>query len=81
MRISVARDGFRLRTEPIASIDDLIALIQRTNREFMAAMRWVSPRILIELLEVYNREMVAMFEGLDRMPRDRRSMGRRSGVS
>jgi hypothetical protein len=65
MRVSIARDGYRSPTETITSIDDLIALIQRHNREFMTAMRWVSPRILIELLEVYNREMIAVFQSLD----------------
>jgi hypothetical protein len=31
----------------------------------MTAMRWVSPRILIELLAIYDREMVAGFARLD----------------
>src|SRR5262245_55520805 len=64
-RVSIDRDGYRLLSGPIADIEDLIALIQRNNREFMTAMRWVSPRILIELLAIYDREMVAGFERLD----------------
>lgn|SRR5262245_57863832 len=48
-RVSMDRDGFRLPLEPIGGIESLIAMIQRENREFMTAMRWVSPRILIEL--------------------------------
>jgi uncharacterized protein (TIGR03083 family) len=64
-RVSIVRDGYRLPMPPIAGIDELIALIQRNNREFMTAMRWVSPRILIDLLAVYDREMVAAFETLD----------------
>jgi uncharacterized protein (TIGR03083 family) len=64
-RVSIVRDGYRLPSGPIANIEDLIALIQRNNREFMTAMRWVSPRILIDLLAVYDREMVAGFETLD----------------
>src|SRR6266404_459693 len=64
-RVSIVRDGYRLPTATIASIGDLIASIQRNNREFMTAMRWVSPRILIDLLAIYDREMVAAFEALD----------------
>src|SRR5262249_17872041 len=64
-RVSIDRDGYRLLSGSIASIEDLIALIQRENREFMTAMRWVSPQILIELLAIYDREMVAGFERLD----------------
>jgi hypothetical protein len=45
-RVSTVRDGYRLPPGPIANIEDLIGLIQRNNREFMAATRWVSPRIL-----------------------------------
>ena len=51
-RVSIDRDGYRLLSGSIASIEDLIALIQRENREFMTAMRWVSPQILIELLAI-----------------------------
>jgi len=64
-RVSVLRDGFRVPTGPIARIEDLVALIQRNNREFMTAMRWVSPRILIDLLAIYDGEMLAAFERLD----------------
>jgi hypothetical protein len=64
-RVSIDRDGYRLLSGSIASIEDLIALIQRENREFMTAMRWVSPQILIDLLAIYDREMVAGFERLD----------------
>jgi hypothetical protein len=64
-RVSRDRDGYTVPSEPIAGIADLIALIQRENREFMTAMRWVSPRILIELLAIYDREMVVGFESLD----------------
>jgi uncharacterized protein (TIGR03083 family) len=64
-RVSALRDGYRLPTRSITSIEDLIALIQQNNREFMTAMRWVSPRILIDLLAIYDRELVAAFEALD----------------
>jgi len=64
-RVSMLRDGFRVATGPISRIEDLTALIQRNNREFMTAMRWVSPRIVIDLLAIYDGEMVAAFEALD----------------
>jgi hypothetical protein len=64
-RVSALRDGYRLPTRPITSIEDLIALIQQNNREFMTAMRRVSPRILIDLLAIYDQELVAAFEALD----------------
>ena len=64
-RVSIVRDGYRLPTEPTTGTQDLIALIQRSNREFMTAMRWVSPRILIDLLALYDGEMLAAFETLD----------------
>src|SRR5262245_3985236 len=64
-RVSIDRDRFRLASGPMGGIEELIASIQRENREFMRAMRWVSPRILIELLGLYDREMLAGFEGLD----------------
>jgi hypothetical protein len=49
----------------ITSIEDLIAFIQQNNRDFMTAMRRVSPRILIDLLYIYDRELVAALEALD----------------
>jgi hypothetical protein len=64
-RVSAIRDGYRLPTRSITSIEDLIALIQQNNREFMTAMRWVSPRILMDLLAIYDRELVAAFAALD----------------
>jgi hypothetical protein len=68
-RVSGARDGYppptATPTPSTADASDLIALIQRRNSEFMTAMRWVSPRVLIELLEVYDRAMLDVFEKLD----------------
>jgi hypothetical protein len=64
-RVSAIRDGYRLPTRSIASIEEVIALIQQNNRDFMAAMRRVSPRILIDLLAIYDRELLAVFEALD----------------
>jgi uncharacterized protein (TIGR03083 family) len=64
-RVSGARDGYRSPTPSTAGGSDLIAMIQRRNSEFMTAMRWVSPQVLIELLEVYDRAMMEVFEKLD----------------
>ena len=65
-RVSVLRDGYRRApTGTIATIEDLTAWIQQSNREFMSAVRWVSPQILVELLAVYDRELVVAFEALD----------------
>jgi|SRR5215510_1094676 len=63
-RVSALRDGYWLRTLSITSLEDLIALIQRNNRDFMTAMRRVSPRILIDLLAIYDRELLTVFEAL-----------------
>jgi uncharacterized protein (TIGR03083 family) len=65
-RISIARDGYLVPPEkPVADLADLIAMIQETNRRFMTATRWVSPRILMELLETYDQELVSVFERLE----------------
>lgn len=64
-RVSAIRDGYWRPSRPIAGTEDLIALIQQSNRDFMTAMRGVSPRILVDLLVVYDRELVAAFEALD----------------
>jgi len=64
-RVSAIRDGYSLPIRSITGIEDLIALIQQNNRDFMTAMRRVSPRILIDLLAIYDRELLAAFEALD----------------
>src|SRR5262245_29940006 len=64
-RVSTIRDGYRLPMGPITGIDDLIRMIQQANRDFMKAMRAVSPRILIDLLAVYDREVIAAFDTRD----------------
>jgi uncharacterized protein (TIGR03083 family) len=65
-RVSALRDAYRRApTGTIATLEDLTAWIQQSNREFMTAVRWVSPRILVDLLAIYDREMVAAFEALD----------------
>ena len=64
-RVSSIRDGYRPHTRPISGLQDLIAFIQQDNREFMTGMRRISPEILIELIARYDRELVALFDGMD----------------
>jgi hypothetical protein len=64
-RVTGLRDGYRRATPPINSTEDLIAFIQQDNREFMTGMRRVSPAILIELIALYDAEVVALFERMD----------------
>jgi Mycothiol maleylpyruvate isomerase N-terminal domain len=64
-RVTSMRDKYRYPTPPIASTDDLIAFIQADNRDFMRGMRRLSPQILIELISVYDQELLALFRMLD----------------
>jgi uncharacterized protein (TIGR03083 family) len=65
-RVSALRDGYHAQASaPIASREQLTELVQRNNREFLAGMRRVSPRILRELCERYDSELVSLFAALD----------------
>ena len=64
-RVTSIRDKYHHPTPPIASADDLIAFIQADNCDFMRGMRRVSPQILIELISIYDRELLALFSALD----------------
>ena len=64
-RVSGLRDQYRPPGPSIGSNADLIDFIQQDNRDFMTGMRRVSPQILIELIERYDREVLALFEALD----------------
>jgi uncharacterized protein (TIGR03083 family) len=64
-RVGALRDGYRRPGPPIGGLDDLIAFIQKDNSDFMAGMRRVSPQILIEMIEIYDRQMMAAFDTLD----------------
>lgn len=65
MRVAAVRDGYRLPMPPITSTADLVGWIQQTNRHFMAGTKWLSPQMMIELLERYDGEMLARFAALD----------------
>lgn len=64
-RVSALRDGYQVHAGPFASRDELTRHVQGRNREFIAAARWLSPRVLRDLLSEYDRELVAQFERLD----------------
>ena len=64
-RVSTLRDGYRPPAGPIKGSAELVAFIQRGNREFIAAMRRVSPPILCELIARYDEELLALLEQLE----------------
>jgi uncharacterized protein (TIGR03083 family) len=65
-RVSTLRDGYHVAASgPVASREELTQLIQRNNRDFLAGLRRVSPRVLRELLERYDAEMLSLFAELD----------------
>jgi len=50
---------------PIDSYDALVALINRMNAEWVAVARRMSPRVLIELLEVTGPMVVELFRSIE----------------
>jgi uncharacterized protein (TIGR03083 family) len=65
MRVSALRDGYRPPMPPISGIADLTTWIQDTNRKFMTGTRFLSPQMLIELLERWDDEMLRALAALD----------------
>jgi hypothetical protein len=65
MRMSALRDRYRPPMPAITGIADLTAWIQDTNRKFMTATKFLTPQILIELLERYDDEMLRELAALD----------------
>jgi uncharacterized protein (TIGR03083 family) len=64
--LSGKRDGFRYAPE-VDTYDELVALVNRLNREWELAARRLSPRLLIELLAFCGAEVEACFSSLDPM--------------
>jgi hypothetical protein len=64
-RLAVQRDGFASEVFTGSSYGDLVAFVQRLSRSWMAAARRLSPRMLIEMTEDADAEIVALFEELD----------------
>ena len=64
-RVTGLRDRYRRPGTAIQSNEELIEFIQQDNRKFMDGMRRISPRILIELIQRYDPEVLKLFEGMD----------------
>jgi uncharacterized protein (TIGR03083 family) len=65
-RLSSHRDGEPVPAHtPIENHAALVALINRMNAEWVAVARRMSPRVLIELLEVTGPNVVELFRSID----------------
>ncbi len=65
-RLSVQRDGHALRPEaPIATYGGLVAFLDRLNAEWVTAARRLSPRVLIDLLDVVGPQSCVLLAALD----------------
>jgi len=65
-RLSMQRDGFfGLTAPPSNGYDALVAFINRNNAEWVQAAQRVSPRLLIEWLEVTSSQVSGFFRTLD----------------
>ena len=64
-RLSIARDGHWGEPFNGSSYQDLVDFLNGLNADWVRAMRRVSPRILIELLAVSNREVSDHFRSMD----------------
>ena len=64
--LSMARDGyFGEQPENINSYQDLVAFLNQLNADWVAAMKRVSPKVLIELLEITGKEYCEYMATLD----------------
>jgi uncharacterized protein (TIGR03083 family) len=65
-RLSFHRDGQPPTSDgPIDGYASLVAMINRMNAEWVAVARRMSPRVLIELLEVTGPMVVELFRSID----------------
>jgi len=65
-RLSIQRDGFfGLQAPPHGGYEAFIAFINRNNAEWVQAARRLSPRVLIDLIEITSKEVYEFFRGLD----------------
>jgi uncharacterized protein (TIGR03083 family) len=65
-KLSLSRDGLELSPDrPIHSYADLVAYLNHLNAEWVAAMRRVSPRLLLDLLDLAEPELHAYMGSLD----------------
>ena len=64
-RLSSQRDGYIGENPNINSYSDLINFIQKMAADWTVATKRLSPKILISLLEIYEKEVYDFFKSLD----------------
>lgn len=64
-RVSMGKDKYFAETPGDFSHDGLVRFIQEQNRKWIGATRRISPRLLIELLKVSERELISHLEDLN----------------
>jgi uncharacterized protein (TIGR03083 family) len=67
-KLSVVRDGYAPAPPPrITSNDELLAFINRLNRQGVEMYRLLSPAVLISMMEIASRENAEFHQSLDPM--------------
>jgi len=65
-RLSIQRDGFfGLAAPPREGYQAFVAFINRNNAEWVQAARRLSPRVVIDLMEITSKQVDDLFRGLD----------------
>jgi uncharacterized protein (TIGR03083 family) len=65
-RLSFGRDGLSAAPDrPISSHGDLVEYLNRLNAEWVAAARRLSPRVLMDLMDLAGPQLHAYFQSLD----------------
>jgi uncharacterized protein (TIGR03083 family) len=64
-KLSLVRDSCYVETAGIRSHQDVIALVNRLNREGVAVYRRLSPRVLIEMMRLATTQLAEFHESLD----------------
>lgn len=67
-KLSLVRDGYAMGPPPrFESDEELVAFINRLNREGVEMYRRLSPAVLISIMEIASRESAAFHQSLDPM--------------
>lgn len=62
-RIAAQRDHFKIETDrDLSNYNQLVEHVQELNREWMLAMRRLSPRLLVEMIKKYDKDVVEIFQ-------------------
>ncbi len=66
-RLALQRDGWPgvAPDRPVSGYGDLVAFLDRLNAEWVAAARRLSPRLLVDFLDLVEREHCALLASLD----------------